>query len=591
MSNTLPASEASKISDPVFIDVLPRDGQSGTDYAGSFSFVDATVTDGGSTVEIQYSSSSGVQTDPKDPSNAAAGSTTWCDAPSAGTVVSGSGACPASADEVTALRVIRPGLYDPGQEIAIELAMVGVGNQAGDQYMNWTSAAAAGLDSTVGPVRRPETVISSSMGNYTWWDFNRNGVQDDYKGEAEQAATGVTVRISGTDDLGNTVDLETQTDASGNYVFPGLRSSDANGYVVTFMAPDGSVITEQAATGSDARTDSDADPATGATAPFVLGTNIQDTSLDAGFMPEGSLRMNKALSGAGAGTFATGDTLTFDAVCTFDSGLAGSTPTEVLNEEITFTVTDPSAPLTSSVMEDLPAFTECTITETASGSADEAADPAIVTIPWDVAAETSDLVTASMTNYYSAGSIQLTKQLEGDAEAVNLVQDVAFEILVTCQIEEKDAAGAPVISDLYSGIVKIKGGQTKFFGDASRSPHVLPLGATCYGEEVDSGGAAQITISATDFENGVQVTSGEAADLQQLEIVAVNTFEATGTPGEGGNGGNPSETCAGCLPGLPITGGQAASAALFVAGALLLGGLLLWRRRHSLANTTHVHTG
>ena len=47
------------------------------------------------------------------------------------------------------------------------------------------------------------------------------------------------VTLSGTDDLGNVVDVTVQTDVNGDYVFTDLRPSDANGYTITETQPAG----------------------------------------------------------------------------------------------------------------------------------------------------------------------------------------------------------------------------------------------------------------------------------------------------------------------------------------------------------------
>ena len=65
-------------------------------------------------------------------------------------------------------------------------------------------------------------------------DLNNNGVAD--AGEAGIGSPPVTLTLSGTDDLGQPVNLTTTTDAAGNYAFKGLRPGS---YTVTETQPAG----------------------------------------------------------------------------------------------------------------------------------------------------------------------------------------------------------------------------------------------------------------------------------------------------------------------------------------------------------------
>ena len=567
-SNRLPG-DAPVPNNPDVIDVLPRQGLHGSAFNGTFTFDSVEVTEGdiaGQNVRVLYTKAASPSDDPRVASNGATGATTWCDATTGGAVVSGSGTtadCPASAAEVTAVRVQRPGPFSTGSAITFTIRMVGVDNRGGDVYVNRATGFATGLDNAVRTPESPEVAIESSIGDYTWWDFNRNGVQDSFKGSPEQPTQGVTVRIAGTDDLGNAIALQTTTDGSGKYLFPQLRTSDADGYTVTFVKPDGSEITVKAA-GTDRAVDSNADPVTGVADPVVLGRNTQDLTIDAGFMPFGGMQINKAFGGAGAGDFAIGDTLVFDVVCVFDSELDGVDPVEVLNEQVTLVVQGTDA-TTSDVLGPLPAFTKCTVTETDSGAADGAAAPVEVTVPWDATAQAAGTPVASMTNFYSAGTVTLTKELAGDAKAIEWAKNKVFEFAITCQIEEPSEDGT-VRATVYSGNVKIKGGQKKMLVSDTGDPRTLPLGARCFGEEINDGGASSSKIDAASFETGVAVTQGTPDELQRMTINAVNTFN-----------------CTDAICGkLQITGaGQFALIAAGGLGALLLllGGALLMKRR------------
>lgn len=584
LTNTLPASEQSGVSNPDIIDVLPKQGENGTVYNGAFTFVEAHVTQGGSDTRILYTSAASVSANPADPSNGASGATAWCDAPSGGTrVIGAANPCPASAAQVTALRVIRPVAYQPGDVIEVELSMLGVDNRAADRYVNRVMAQAQGLQYQVGPLNRPEVAIESKLGDYVWWDLNRDGVQNSFKGADEPVARGVTVRLSGTDDLGNPVALETTTDDDGRYLFEQLRSSNGDGYTVTFVKPAGSEFTAPLAGGDsgDKASDSNAAVDTGASAPVVLDRNARDYTIDAGLLPYGGVQIQKSLDGVGAGDFGADDELTFSVVCTFDDGLGGESggepnPVEVLNTTVKLPVNG-AVQVLSDVIGGLPAYADCTIAEQDAGDADEAAAPVSVTIPWNGVTQRAGTPVASLTNFYSMGSVQVTKILEGDRKAVEQAQDLVFEVLVTCQIEVPDPEneGETLLADVYSGVVKIKGGQTKYLVDENDLPRGLPLGAKCFGEEVNTGGANQAVVDLDSWENSAEVTSGDPSELQLLTITAKNTFEDPPC----------TRDC------LPITGAQMGGGALIGLGLLLAGVLFLIRRRRRTGHPDRPMTG
>ena len=63
------------------------------------------------------------------------------------------------------------------------------------------------------------TVHESSLAGFVYIDANNNGVRDG----GEVGISGVNVRLTGTDHLGNSVDVTVQTNGSGAYSFTGLR--------------------------------------------------------------------------------------------------------------------------------------------------------------------------------------------------------------------------------------------------------------------------------------------------------------------------------------------------------------------------------
>jgi uncharacterized repeat protein (TIGR01451 family) len=71
-------------------------------------------------------------------------------------------------------------------------------------------------------------VIESTVSGYVFTDQNNDGNRSDGIGIQSQS-----IRITGTDDLGNAVDETVTTDANGFYQFTGLRPSNATGYTIT----------------------------------------------------------------------------------------------------------------------------------------------------------------------------------------------------------------------------------------------------------------------------------------------------------------------------------------------------------------------
>lgn len=75
--------------------------------------------------------------------------------------------------------------------------------------------------------------VPASVAGKVYADSNRNGIAD----LGESGIAGVTITLTGTNDLGQTVTLTTLTDADGNYIFDRLRASDATGYTLTESQP------------------------------------------------------------------------------------------------------------------------------------------------------------------------------------------------------------------------------------------------------------------------------------------------------------------------------------------------------------------
>jgi uncharacterized repeat protein (TIGR01451 family)/fimbrial isopeptide formation D2 family protein len=165
-------------------------------------------------------------------------------------------------------------------------------------------------DNLVDPVKVDNPTLDAglitlvSVGDYVWFDVNRNGTQD----AGEPAVPGVVVNLYDTD--GNKVATAT-TDGDGFYSFTDLLAGAA--YSIEFVKPAGSSFTTALAN-PDTTLDSDADVVTGRVSFTAAadGDNRADTpddpSIDAGLVKL-NLTLTKQLSTTAA--VHLGDQITF----------------------------------------------------------------------------------------------------------------------------------------------------------------------------------------------------------------------------------------------------------------------------------------
>lgn len=78
-------------------------------------------------------------------------------------------------------------------------------------------------------------VLAASISGQIWHDIDADGVQD----TNEPGLGQIILTLTGTDDLGNPVNITVQTEADGTYRFDNLRPSDATGYTITETQPAG----------------------------------------------------------------------------------------------------------------------------------------------------------------------------------------------------------------------------------------------------------------------------------------------------------------------------------------------------------------
>jgi hypothetical protein len=133
------------------------------------------------------------------------------------------------------------------------------------------------------------TVNTNSIGDYVWYDANKDGIQD----ATEAPVPGVTVTLYDAAGLPIAV---TTTDANGKYLFPNLPNGT---YSVGFSnLPEGMGFTKQEGTSGapaiGAINGSDANSA-GRTGTVSLIGNTHNKTLDAGIYPQGSPTLTASL--------------------------------------------------------------------------------------------------------------------------------------------------------------------------------------------------------------------------------------------------------------------------------------------------------
>lgn len=101
---------------------------------------------------------------------------------------------------------------------------------AGDRRFEISYVGGDGNDVVLNAIFDPAEIVG-----LVWQDSNNDG-QVNF---GEKAIEGVTINLTGTDDLGNAVNRSTQTDGDGIYMFFDLPPSDAAGYTISEVQPTG----------------------------------------------------------------------------------------------------------------------------------------------------------------------------------------------------------------------------------------------------------------------------------------------------------------------------------------------------------------
>lgn len=229
----------------------------------------------------------------------------------------------------------------------------------------------------------------------------------------------------------------------------------------------------------------------------------------------GSLVVEKSVIGAGVPQFSDGP-FVFDVVCAFNGDPDAFTTT------VTVDGSSDGTPVRSDPVEGLPIGAECTVTETDDGGADFTPLPVTVTI----GVNPPDNVTlADFNNPFSAGTISVTKTVDGTAASSEYVAGLTFTVAVECAVQSETGE----LVSLYSGELAVTPGTPTTALDERGNPVLLPVDARCWATEPATGGATAVRIDHTSFETGVAVLPLDqlpGPGPQHLTIAVTNTYDA-----------------------------------------------------------------
>ncbi|KQM80906.1 hypothetical protein ASE68_17950 [Agromyces sp. Leaf222] len=239
----------------------------------------------------------------------------------------------------------------------------------------------------------------------------------------------------------------------------------------------------------------------------------------------GGFQIQKNITGPGT-EFTDGVDFVYDYTCTYQGGTVGE-------GTLTITGDGTAGPLLSETVTGLPVGSSCEVVETDDGGADATPDPVTVVIPDVDDQGAPQVVDVDFVNPFSAGTIAVTKVLEGTGAELPEVVEATYTVHLTCALT---ADGDP----LFDGDVEVTGGETvTVLDEATGEPLLLPLGTHCWGEETDDAGATDSSVDYDSFDDAAIVVASDDEEPQALAVTATNTFDLSNVSIEKEVSGNP----------------------------------------------------
>lgn len=297
----------------------------------------------------------------------------------------------------------------------------------------------------------------------------------------------------------------------------------------------------------------------GGVATLVVGADEADSAevTITNTFEAGYVTVSKVVDGAGADAYGDGE-FTFTSVCTIPEGkgIAGKGGTDT--QEFTLKGGE------SKQLGLYPMGTECQVTENTSGGATSTSitpEGGVATVVASEDPETASNVAVTATNTFDVGSVKITKKRTGIGVAE--FGDGPFEAQVACTyLKDGETTEVDLPKDGKVTLSKDNGYVATVDG--------IIAGAECTVTETKDGGADKTSLSPSDG----AVTVGNAAEGDPaVEVTITNEFN-TVTPPKSGK--------------LPVTGAPLDYLVLAAGSFLLLGGVLVIRRRRSERHGAHV---
>ena len=393
------------------------------------------------------------------------------------------------------------------------------GNTAIDSNADQTTGLTAPVTLTAGQtdltIDAGLVAKPAALGDYVWFDTNGNGLQD----STETGVAGVTVDLL--DSSGTTVLGVTTTNASGIYGFTNLA---AGTYEVQFFAPTGDnfTLTSQ---GANRAVDSNANTATGLTAPVTLTAGQTDLTIDAGLVakpPTVDLTVAKT-DGKTSVVAGTADTYTItvtnngpDSVTSFN--LVDAIPPELLNP-VFGTPSAGSYNSTTGLWSGVSLGAGQSVSITLSGTISPTAGGPVSYTASGTGADGAESAAATITVSNGQIIVQLTSNLANPTSAGQEVSGIQFTLGNTPVSASLSSASGTLIDIANGGSVTADGGTINNWGVA-QGGSTLTLATA--GTGAVGGSPIDLIIGSGPYTNANSSITGRNPQIQGTGTFVIN---------------------------------------------------------------------